>query len=339
MSFRKFLLLPFALLFSLNQTTVLATPIPKLDLSTLTDQATLIVVGRVGRIVKQERTTLNSNGTDVVAHRMLATFDVQRVLKGQLNGTAMSFEFIVPETPIGYGQVLASQFDMFFLKETPQGGYIVANPYYPFLNALPNNPPAQNTDLDRVIAELIAVLLTPNESNEDRRRALYALDSAYTKTATRALRRAQRDPDTMLRLEASATLLRRDDIPTLEMVETILLHPPQNVDDYLVKNLAYGIRHGIKDSKAIPTLTRLLQASDVDIRLGAAGALRHTQSKDAISSLALALEDNDRQVRYEAVMGLAEITHQYSWGPSTDLFNREEERFLAHWREWAKSRQ
>ena len=51
-----------------------------------------------------------------------------------------------------------------------------------------------------------------------------------------------------------------------------------------------------------------------------------------------ALWDPDREVRYYAVVGLGEITGQNEWTPATDYFAQNEEKFLTHWREWAKSR-
>jgi hypothetical protein len=48
------------------------------------------------------------------------------------------------------------------------------------------------------------------------------------------------------------------------------------------------------------------------------------------------LYNSDKEIRYEAVMGLAEITGQGSWGPAVNIFNSDEQRYLTYWREWAK---
>lgn len=76
----------------------------------------------------------------------------------------------------------------------------------------------------------------------------------------------------------------------------------------------------------------------METRRAAAAALRHTGSNAAVDALSSALQDSDREVRYHAVLGLATITGLDEWGPSLELFDREEERYLTHWRAWAKSR-
>ena len=73
-------------------------------------------------------------------------------------------------------------------------------------------------------------------------------------------------------------------------------------------------------------------------RRAAASALRHTEADSAIASLLQALEDTDQEVRYQAVLGLATITGETEWGPSLDSFAREEQRYLAHWRQWTKAK-
>ncbi|MGH9905253.1 MAG: hypothetical protein ACRD8U_06660 [Pyrinomonadaceae bacterium] len=67
-------------------------------------------------------------------------------------------------------------------------------------------------------------------------------------------------------------------------------------------------------------------------------ALRQMRVSEAIDGLVVALEDNDRDVRYEAVVGLAEFTGQSAWGPAIWVFQRDEQTYLAHWIEWAKAR-
>jgi len=139
-----------------------------------------------------------------------------------------------------------------------------------------------------------------------------------------------------LNLLASAALLRRNEISTLAGTTKILLYEPRSATESILWKLSLAIENGVKDSRGIPALSRLADAKDLRLRRAAASALRHTGSPKAIHALARSLADSDRNVRYVAVIGLAEITGQYEWGPSIDLFQREEPRYLAHWTEWAK---
>jgi hypothetical protein len=58
----------------------------------------------------------------------------------------------------------------------------------------------------------------------------------------------------------------------------------------------------------------------------------------ALKALATALDDDDVEVRYTAVMGLAETTGQKGWGPSMPAFVEDEQRYLQYWRDWIKNR-
>jgi HEAT repeat protein len=217
-------------------------------------------------------------------------------------------------------------------------GYVVLNPYYPFIVASTNAPVARGSDLDRVIAEVAQVFSVSTASLDDRRRAVDVLARVKTASAMAALRVAAKVPDAPVRLRAFAALLRQNDISLLSSVEDILVSPPENIDPGLLRNLAFAIQDGIKNQEAIPVLARLLRASDPQTRRAAASALRHTEAQGAIEPLLTGLEDSDREVRYQAVLGLATITGEGDWGPSLDLFGRDEQRYLTHWREWAKTR-
>lgn len=67
-------------------------------------------------------------------------------------------------------------------------------------------------------------------------------------------------------------------------------------------------------------------------------ALRQMHDMEAVDALVIALGDNNRDVRYEAIIGLAELTGQNQWAPSMGTFEAEEQRYLDHWKEWARNR-
>lgn len=163
------------------------------------------------------------------------------------------------------------------------------------------------------------------------------LSTVATPASTAALKRAARSLDEQLRLMAAGVLLSRNDTSMLNTVENVLLNQPAGINDSVLSGLAGGLK-GIRDPQAIPSLSRLLKARDARVWQSASAALRNMKAAAAIEPLVEALEDSDREVRYNAVIGLAEITGQYEWGPSVELFQREEQKFLTHWIEWARSR-
>jgi len=298
--------------------------------------ADLIVVGRIVSVSNKGAETLNIAGSSVPVRRMIAEITVTSTLKGQ-SINSVWFAFFVSDLR-AFRMVPAAQFAMFFLRQTGLQEYVVLNPYYPSIVALPNGPVNEGSELDKVVGQLVHVLRAPLASQNERLDAIDALDTINTPNSTAALQRTFHSQDLTLKLLAGAALLRRNETSPLNVVATTLLQDPTSVSESILANLSFAIETGVKDPRAIPELSRLLSAREVRVRRAAAAGLRHTGAMDAISALGQALKDSDHDVRYEAVIGLAEITGQYEWGPSIDLFRREERHYIVHWQEWVKQR-
>jgi 3-isopropylmalate dehydratase small subunit len=309
-------------------------PGPLLDLASLTRQADLIVVGQIVSVRDEVRKVANE-GRGSEGQEITASLNVTRTLKGPQKIGLLEFKTSTPAFDSGYAVVSPKQFGMFFLR-SENGTYAVLNPYYPFVIAPHQARIFRGSDLDRVVGEIAYILADRASTDEERRKAVYVLDGARIGLATQALRLATHDADTVVRIQALAALLKRNDISQLNVVEDILLRQPSNIEQYLKGNLAAAL-DGIQDSRAIPILSDLLAASEVRVRQRAAAALRHMGVADVIAPLVIALNDRDRQVRYEGVVGLAEITRQYEWAPSVELFQKDEQRYVAHWKEWART--
>jgi hypothetical protein len=312
-------------------------PASPLDLQLLTREADLIVIGRVDAIDDKGPTVKDLAGQRVEAERMVATLNINGLIKGQTNDPVLSFEFLISSTHLHYHEIKVSQFGMYFLRNTAQGGYAVLNSDYPFIIAPEKAIVPDGNDLDKVVGVIGLFLTEPKSSVYERRDAVHILNSARTEPATRILRQATQDSDTTVRLQALCALLKRNDISMLDVAEDILLHPAPNTEDYLLSNLSAALMD-IKDTRAIPTLERLLSSSNSRTRLGVIIALRQMHSSEGIVSLVAALDDIDRDVRYEAVMGLAELTGQNSWRPAISVFQADEQRYLDHWKAWAQTR-
>jgi hypothetical protein len=314
-----------------------ASPVPTLDVPALTREASLIAIGRISSIKEQARTSIEiAGGRSITALQMIATLRVDRMIKGRSDKPTLLFRFFIPDSSLAYASIVPTQFGMFFLRETQQQEYVVLNHYYPFIVAAPEALTARGSDLNQVVAELAHVITSSRVSQNERSAAIAALDTVKTMAATAALRDAARNNDATLRIQAAGALLRRNDISVMSMVEKILLRPAES-EKPILGGLAFNLE-GVKDQKAIPSLSRLLDAGDIQTRRGAAAALRNTGSPSAIEPLSKGLEDNDIEVRYSAVIGLAEITKQYGHGPAVDLYMQDEQRYLTYWQGWAKNR-
>jgi len=175
---------------------------------------------------------------------------------------------------------------------------------------------------------------------------IWALRSVQTVEASSVLRRAARELPSPLNLLAANVLLSRSDISALPLIEQALQRSPTLVvqDEGYMSEINLGMTLGdIRDAAAIPALTRLIENPGVAVRRGAAQALRNIGTEAAIEPLSKALYDDDWEVRWLAVMGLAGIAGPdedgaNSWYPAYDEFRQNEERYLNHWREWVRNR-
>ena len=186
-----------------------------LDLQVLTREADLIVIGRVDAIDDKGPTVKDVAGQRVEAERMVATLSINRLIKGQTNQPVLSFEFLIPSTHLDYHEIKVSQFGMYFVRKTAQGGYDVLNSDYPFIIVPAKATVADGNDLDKVVGVIGLFLTEPKSSVYERREAVHILNSARTELATRILRQATQDSDTTVRLQALCALLKSNDISML----------------------------------------------------------------------------------------------------------------------------
>jgi hypothetical protein len=180
-------------------------------------------------------------------------------------------------------------------------------------------------------------MTSPTTSPDDRVRAISILDKVMSPDVTKALTSAAHGRHGRASVLAVAALLKRNETSVLDIAESTLLgQQPDQAG--LRRTLAHSIRDGVTEPNAVPTLSRLLKAADVETRRSAAAALRHVGTESVIEPLGFALQDSDSEVRYQAVLGLAAVTDQNEWGPSIDLFMAKERHYVTYWKDWLKVR-
>jgi HEAT repeat protein len=137
------------------------------------------------------------------------------------------------------------------------------------------------------------------------------------------------------RLTVAKALVAHDDIAGLETIAEVLSQPG-GLSQNMLTNLA-GSLSGLKDSRAIPALAKLIKSNNSDVRRSAAVGLRQTASPAALAPLSELLDDADPTIRYYAVAGLGEITRQNDWAPAFGEFKQDETKYLTYWRHWAQA--
>jgi len=329
-SFWPFVLVAGCLIGNLS-----GTPIPSLNLESLATQSDVIAVGEIQDVYPVATQSMEIRGSEVPTQILVARMRPDRVLKGPV-AEFLQFRFVLPQFGMGYRGVTAHSYRVVFLKRNDDG-LELTSPYYPSFPAMPGYQNAGRGPLNSVVAEIAAVLESPGALETARTEAVWALRSATsTAPALHALKvAADSDPSTTVKLSSVAALLAHGNMSQLATAEVALGNP--SVPDNLRQNLASAIYEGVRDPAAIPALTRLLATRDVRVRRAAAMALRNTGSADATRGLITALRDVDPEVRYYAVIGLAEITGQTDSRPLQATFLENEELYIGHWKSWAGS--
>jgi HEAT repeat protein len=87
----------------------------------------------------------------------------------------------------------------------------------------------------------------------------------------------------------------------------------------------------------MPIMVALLTSEQVELRRAAADILSDIATSAALTPLAkLALNDDDQDVRYYAVLGLASASGNDD-APTRADFGRQAAQFLGQWRDWART--
>lgn len=304
-----------------------------LNLAALTDGADLIAVGQVVNVEDKGIVYTERYGNPAQANRLITSLRVERVLKGSLDASGADSNLLVFEAlMLTSDEITNGIFGVFFLHQTSPQNYTSLDPDNPYVLAKEPVPAIiGGTDLDRVVAEVVQVIESPDVS-PNKKYAIYALSGVKTWSATIALRRISQNGDAEHQLRTMAILLHNGDISVLDRFVDIVMRPTQDVPLDKLGNLAGAVKE-IKDPRAIAALTRLLRSQDAEIRRNAAMGLRHIGGAAVIAPLSKELDDSDQMARYNAVMGIAEATGEINGAPSIDSFKRDEERYLMHWRE------
>jgi hypothetical protein len=108
------------------------------------------------------------------------------------------------------------------------------------------------------------------------------------------------------------------------------------LDSRLAALLTEAVRYSTAPS-AVAALGEVLKSSKVELRRAASYALRHTDSDQGVPLLVAALRDADREVAYNAVMGLWHLEPRGNgkgYAPSARLFDEAPEAYIARWEKW-----
>lgn len=318
-----------------------AAPEPELDVPALVTNSSVIVVGQVTQVTTAGATTVTVNGQSLTAKRVNLTISVTRVMKGTV-GATITNQVLIPSQGVGYPGVGTSTFGLWFCQG-PSQPYTPTDPFHPFLSASSRTPITQSNPLDKAAGEIGNVLGGSDKSVEEQAQAVVILQNILRKTssapAVTALQTTVQDVNSLVRYDAAAVLINRNDVTTLNSIADALMQS-SGISTETLNGLSSALQDGITDPTALDTLTRLVSAPSVEIRRGAAGALRNLKIAAIVQPLSLALDDSDQEVRYQAIMGLAEYGNDPNdddFTPAFEDFQANEQEYLDYWKTWAAS--
>jgi hypothetical protein len=357
--------------FVLGAALAQAVPIRSRNLQELCKNAELIVIGQVGALDDLGQSDMQFGNRSMRINHLRAHMVVEQILKGQVDSPQLSIDFIQTQEFVGYHGLPPQSYQVVFLKRGTSG-WELADPFYPSFRAVPGTElkdvrritpkdaargnvalPEEDTKNDVVmsVTKVLAAALDSNLVSDNERYGLIGvLGQIFNTTSSAALVRAARSPNLSVRVCALGELLRRNEVTVLPEAVSLISAPdtPREFNPGCpLRNITSGIAIGVRRYWAVPYLGELLKLDDVHARRAAATALRRIGAEELMTKpeiamekvaplLVQALEDSDQEVRYEAVLGLARMTKSKGWAPLEEEFRQDDEKYLAHWKEWAE---
>ena len=316
-------------------------PVPAFDLTPEITGADLILVGTVAAVSDSNApVSLVSPQAEPANHQVReAELVVVRTLAGDCaTGTARVF-FLTGKAPSrSWMELTGGQTVLLFLRVNGET-YVPVNPIGNAIQTLTEiGPPAAGSSRTQAVAhELEQIILTADpDSGADlivhaslARVALRA-DLDHHLLGTPALQNPLRRAAwvAIALAEGKAEVL--DDVPALF---TDAARPPADV---LLNLIVQKVSH-LREPAARGQLSALLRGSRAELARAAAVSLRQLHDRAVMPDLIEALDNADQEIRYQAVMGLAELEPSVEGGPSYELYRLDESRYIRLWKQWWES--
>jgi hypothetical protein len=324
-----------------------AIPVPVPSLDKLTEASTLIVMGQLVSVQRvgsasidasylKERFGVVLNSPQINARVERGSIQVDQVLKGVPPSPTFTVDFVVPEEFIGWIAPEERAFGLFFFRRTETETLEFTDPYLTWIQTARGLTSRGDSPLDRVVSILSTLLSIPDANIETKGNAIVMLQFSKSNASLLALRDSLSNPTLEVSARAAGALMWRRDASGLEIFKRVFLQGqpvPKSLEQTLPNTLG-----DIGDPNIIPDLEELSGSSSVYMRRGATFALMRMKSPKAVNALSKMLGDSDFQVRYNAVVGLADSMGENAWRPSLQEFKSDEIKYLSHWREGTRTR-
>lgn len=319
-------------------TLAIGIPIPGLVLDDIINSSDLIVTGKVIASHEVSRNRQTIRGSTQLVRLVAADVLVVSVLKGT-SAPRVRVNYLMPlEEDVGYRNLPLGTSRVIFLKKVGPG-FEFANPFYPSAPALTSKDNQKDPSIRKnIIVAVASSLSADGVTVAEKHEALYFLEQSKAVESSGEIEKLLESVDKGLSVRAASVLLRLNQISALPFAEKVLTKGILDVEPWEIENLALSLSK-LRDERGIPTLRRLLRSGQLKTRQSAALALFDMKNPATRPALSEALSDTDFNVRYYAVIGLADSTSIAEWRPSVEVFRKEEGKYLEFWKAWARDNQ
>ena len=193
---------------------------------------------------------------------------------------------------------------------------------------IPAGPTAGGfSGLQMTLAQIVA-----QPDREDKLRALYLLEGfdAISQQTKALMWRIADSSDFEIAMTAWAVLLKsRSPKVVAGLLGYLNAHPPPQQPTEAVIGVTEGLS-SIRDERALASLEQLASSKYFEIRSGALYALRGIKDPRSIRTLIQGLDDERPELRYRALITLAEILRKYEgdYAPSMYLFDKDPQYYI-----------
>jgi HEAT repeats len=313
-----------------------------LDIRALAASASLICKGEAVWVDDKEEVEFQVRGEPVRCRRKVAVFLVDRIYAGAIPGRTIEIDFLQPVVPSSMEELRRGEYVLLFLVR--KGG--TNSNRYRFANVTTSKVPigrepvpsleSGGSPLARITKVLVQSLYDPDLDVV--LTAIEQLGELKGKGSVTALRPLVASREPSIRGAAIASLLKLGDKRQAIAAQRFLDAKPKGPQAERVRQNICDAVAGLDDPSLLPVIGPLLRRGGEGVRYAVVRALRKMNAKACLPWLVMALDDADLQVRYQAVMALAEITGHAEWGSPLDTFRDNEARYVGAVKAWSVKR-
>ncbi len=311
-----------------------ADPVP---VDNLFGTAAVVLRGEVKQFTAVERADSEWHGVPTVVTRYRAQVVTDRIYKGTASAT-VTITYIRPDDRLCAVspciELKVGDHNYFFLNMGKQG-LELDDPKSGKFRAPRRTEFRDQTGLDALKNDFVVGLNDPDDAV--RLTQIELVGASGRKTDAEQLLRILPTGDALTNATIYHSLLQLGDYSTLTSMRTFLEARSNVPAIERLRFLCLSQVNAITDPAAVDVLIDLAQSPSDDVRESAIHALRSIKAAKAIPVFIRALDDRVQVVRYDAVIALAELEHNWTLAPSFDAFRENEGKYIVAWKLWRQT--